>query len=571
VRPSGKDIVASSQPVASLVSDETLSRLQRLALAAGADHLAHEAGAAAERIRQEQLYVACLGQFKRGKSSLLNALVGHALLPTGVLPVTSVPTVLRYGAAGARVRTGTGWTAVPPERVADYVTEAENPGNRKGVELVEVLVPAPLLRTGVCLVDTPGLGSTSEANSATTRAFLPQIDAALIVLGADLPISDRELDLLKAIPEVPHQFFVLNKSDKVSESEAHQMAEFVRRVLREQAGRPGAVIYRVSALDRGGGPDWEALGQALAELAARQRESLLAGSYRRALARLKGLTVAWISGQLAALTRPVEESARRVRELGQVGAATERALLDLRPLFTGEEERLSREFALQAEAFVGRAWPESPATLRADWATGRFNHATRGETLEYANRLARSLVYPWLEEAETRAEAAYREAAGRFTAGLERQLERLASLANDTPTGFDPDGIGGFRVRRHFAFSDRMSYHYPVSPWPVLLDSLLPAPVRRRRRRRRAEAYLSDLLKVNASRVAGDLSERVRESRREAEAEIRERLRRLSQAAGSALERARQVQARGLDAIREEQARLETLQAGIEEIEPPAG
>ena len=49
------------------------------------------------RINEGRFFVACVGQFKRGKSTLLDALVGEPILPTGVVPVTTVPTVLRYG------------------------------------------------------------------------------------------------------------------------------------------------------------------------------------------------------------------------------------------------------------------------------------------------------------------------------------------------------------------------------------------------------------------------------------------------------------------------------------------
>src|SRR5207244_12572453 len=75
------------------------------------------------------------------------------------------------------------------EDVPLYVTEEHNHENVKGVAVVEVFLPAPLLARGLCLVDTPGIGSTFAANSEVTRAFVPHIDAALVVLGADPPIS----------------------------------------------------------------------------------------------------------------------------------------------------------------------------------------------------------------------------------------------------------------------------------------------------------------------------------------------------------------------------------------------
>jgi ribosome biogenesis GTPase A len=73
-----------------------------------------DARSAAERIAEGRFYVACVGQFKRGKSTLLNALIGEPILPSGVVPVTSVPTIVRFGEDyGARVRLDSGeWTEI---------------------------------------------------------------------------------------------------------------------------------------------------------------------------------------------------------------------------------------------------------------------------------------------------------------------------------------------------------------------------------------------------------------------------------------------------------------------------
>lgn len=77
------------------------------------------------------------------------------------------------------------------------VSEEHNPANEKGVTGAEVFVPSSLLATGLCLVDTPGIGSVSAANSAATREFLPRVDAAVLVVGADPPISGEELALVR--------------------------------------------------------------------------------------------------------------------------------------------------------------------------------------------------------------------------------------------------------------------------------------------------------------------------------------------------------------------------------------
>jgi len=76
-----------------------------------------------------------VGQFKRGKSTLLDALVGEAVLPTGVTPFTALPPVLRYGEQkNARVLIGHQWRAIAIQDLARYVSEELNPENRRMVE-----------------------------------------------------------------------------------------------------------------------------------------------------------------------------------------------------------------------------------------------------------------------------------------------------------------------------------------------------------------------------------------------------------------------------------------------------
>lgn len=550
-------------------------QLQALAIAAGADDLAREAGSLAERIREQRFYVACVGQFKRGKSTLVNALVGQAVLPVGVPPVTSVPTIVRFGQLGARVRIGKDWSRIPPGDLASFATEQHNPGNAKGVLAVEVHLPAPVLEHGLCLVDTPGLGSVQEANSSAAREFVPHIDAALVVLGADPPISGEELRLVGAIAaEVRTLLFVMNKVDRVSEEERAQATAFLRRVLVDRLGIVPERVYQVAALGGGGGPDWTALEEQLRAVGSSQRATLVAQALERGIARIGGALLEWIRERRAALARPVEEAERRVEELHRLHDGASQALRELNPLFTSEEEHLHRRFTHEADTFLGEAKPRGLAVLQRTWAEGRFDAAPRADGLEFANQVARQLIQPWFDLAEAQGEVAYREATGRFTALANALLEKLAIAAAGVETHdlrrID-QAVEGFRIAGHFAFSNRMSYHYPRYPWPGLIDVVVPASVRRRRRLRRAEAYLIDLLTVNASRVAGDLSERVRESRRQVEAEIRETLRRSSEAAAAALVWAQAVRARGMEGVRQESERLEGMLDQLERLLRPPG
>jgi hypothetical protein len=130
------------------------------------------------RLASGRLNLAIMGQFKRGKSTLLNALVGEELLPTSVVPLTAVPTFVRFGdALSLRVSYTDGRPAEQRrsgaleelrDALTGLVTEAGNPQNHLGVAQVEILLPSPLLAHGVELIDTPWIGSTLRHNTEAT-------------------------------------------------------------------------------------------------------------------------------------------------------------------------------------------------------------------------------------------------------------------------------------------------------------------------------------------------------------------------------------------------------------------
>jgi GTP-binding protein EngB required for normal cell division len=203
------------------------------------------------RLAEDRFHLVVLGQFKRGKSSLINAIIGKDLLPTASVPLTSAVTSLRYGPVERAIIRRRGWVLpqeVPISQLAAYITEPGNPGNEKGVLSVEVQVPAPFLRRNLFFIDTPGIGSIYAHNTATTYAFLPQADAAIFVTSVDGPLTEVELRFLDAIRHhVRKIFFVLNKVDQLSEAEREEVLTFSTQVLTTHLGVEDVRIFPLSA------------------------------------------------------------------------------------------------------------------------------------------------------------------------------------------------------------------------------------------------------------------------------------------------------------------------------------
>ena len=202
-----------------------------------------------EKLLSEQFNVATVGQFKRGKSCLVNALLGDNLLPTSAVPLTSVVTVVSHGdklCINVQFRDGSTLN-VGREELPGYVTEAGNPNNAKGVKEVRIVSPAPLLKDGVCLLDTPGVGSVHRHNTDAAYDALPQCDAALFLLSADQPPGQAELEFLHDVRGHAHRiFFLLNKIDYLDGAELDEALAFTQQVLLTAMG--GEVrLFPVSA------------------------------------------------------------------------------------------------------------------------------------------------------------------------------------------------------------------------------------------------------------------------------------------------------------------------------------
>jgi GTPase Era involved in 16S rRNA processing len=212
-----------------------------------------------KRLDTGRFHLAVLGQFKRGKSTLINALLGEALLPSSVIPLTAIPTLIFHGDRRSfRVRfqddredtvIETDNTSDLHRALLDYASEECNPNNDRGVLQVEVTHPAPLLARGIVLIDTPGIGSVHQHNTEMTLNFLAQCDAALFLVSADPPITGVEVEFLQAIRDaVVKVFFVLNKVDYLTDDEQKTALDFFKRVLRDRVGIEGPVIvFPVSA------------------------------------------------------------------------------------------------------------------------------------------------------------------------------------------------------------------------------------------------------------------------------------------------------------------------------------
>jgi hypothetical protein len=340
----------------------------------------------AARLAAARLQIAVVGQFKRGKSSLLNALLGVPVLPTGVVPLTAVPTMLAAGAPALSVtfldgrredRPLAGVEEVAAE-LAQLVTEEGNPENRLGLRRVEARIPVPLLAHGLVLVDTPGIGSTLQHNTEAAVAALPECDLALFVVSPDPPVTAAELAYLCQVrASAARIVVVLNKADTQEADDLAVTLAYLRKVLATQSGLPeGAGIFAVSArqallacgsgdvsaLEASGLP---ALVRALLSLLERERTTVLSAAIAGKAADLVSL-LRLDAGMAARAARlPLAELDQRIAafDAGIAALASERTAAADR--LAGDRARLHTLTQRCADAARRQAWARLEPLLAA--------------------------------------------------------------------------------------------------------------------------------------------------------------------------------------------------------------
>jgi GTPase SAR1 family protein len=178
--------------------------------------------AAKQRLLDPDARILVVGEFKKGKSSLINALLDTSVCPVDDDIATSVPTLLGYSPH----ETAVAWhepetpggepirRPVPVDQLGEHVSEAGNPDNERRLRLVEVGLPRRLLQRGVSIVDTPGVGGFGSSHGAMTTAALPTAEAVLVVTDASQELTDSEISFLRRARELcPNLSLVLTKVD----------------------------------------------------------------------------------------------------------------------------------------------------------------------------------------------------------------------------------------------------------------------------------------------------------------------------------------------------------------------
>jgi predicted GTPase len=537
-----------------------LQAVAQVARERGDSGIVAEAGEALESLAAGQFHVAFVGQFKRGKSTLINALLGRELLPADVPPLTSAISIVQFGPVerftvhyeDGRLET------IQTEEIARFASEEGNPRNSRGVRAVVLDLPHSFLEGGLRLVDTPGLGSVFTANSEVTGSFLPKIDVALVVLGCDPPMTGEELNLIRSVRDRSARIcFILNKVDQATPEMIRKAEAFTRRVLREDLGQePGEFILASAkkALLGNDDPGMRELKALLQTLASRSREALARQSAARTVSHLARRLLQQIELEQAGLLAPIAELDEKISRF-------QAAMQDIRDLGLAAQTRVKSEptedwkaWQAKKESFIESELKRIlPAVEAAGGKAGESARRIRRAARECSRQQARNSVERWL--ALTREHFAGQ--AGALAGRVDAEVNRLVGRVSEAASSCFGIQVERFELKGLLVPQEEIPFDFvetklalDINDWLIpVLDLFSPRNLTIRRAARRAGNLAREWLARNLYQIDEHLLDWTDRLVRQLFAAMDQRLEALSQEVLAAVETGRRSRQEGETAI----------------------
>lgn len=209
-----------------------------------------------ESIEKDSFTVAVVGEFSRGKSTFVNALIRQDILPMDVLPETAVLQVVEYAPEMTieLVRKDGRREPVAKANLERFSVDGSE-ARREDIACLQIGCPSYLLKNRIVLIDTPGVMDMEDQRADITYGVLPQVDMVLFLLDATSPLKKTEYEFItkQILPQgITSIVFLANKVDNVDEEEDEDFLERLQKRLEEaflaKEGKPGLPEIRLFPL-----------------------------------------------------------------------------------------------------------------------------------------------------------------------------------------------------------------------------------------------------------------------------------------------------------------------------------
>ena len=387
------------------------------------------------KLEEDRFHLVVVGEFNHGKTTFVNALLGAAVLPTGVTPTTATIHHLRYGDAPKAEVVHVGGEKKPLDfdAVKSFVVGGESAND--SIDHLDVYYPAALLQERIVLVDTPGVNDLSLQRADITYSYIPQSDAVLFLLDAGQILKESERAFLqeKIIGQARDKvIFVVTKWDLLSDDEQKEALAYTKKNLATLV-KGEAIVFPVSAQKALGGEGGKSgmpeLVEYLTRFLAEQRgRILLDNALGEALASV-GTLQKGVDAKRRALTMDEGELARRISAIES----------DLQGQGRTIDERRQK---VREEIGAVRAWARRDLDRFVDDAirvtAAQIDGADAGDVKTYYQGFLEHVVKTWAE-AETKEIAAALEGIAERTIALVREdAHETAKRVNDQFGGSMP-------------------------------------------------------------------------------------------------------------------------------------
>jgi GTPase SAR1 family protein len=536
-----------------------------------------------EKIQNNVFNLVVLGQFKRGKTSLINALLGAEILPTAVVPLTSIATILKYG---EELKINVYFNdnkviEIKPESLSEYVTEKGNPGNEKNVLEVIITYPSDYLKDGVRLIDTPGVGSIYQHNTDVAYQYLPKSDAALFLLSVDQPVGQAELDFLKDVKEYSYRiFFLQNKADYVGSEDLNESITFSKRIIEEcmnhevkifplsaKNALDGKVNRESELLKKSFLPEFEHI---LNTFLMEEKGKVLLLSVSNSLLRVLSQALFELGLEMKSLTIPVEELKVKIEMFEKKKKEVMREKQDFDILLDGEVDRLVKKGLVEdLEEFK----QETTTILTVGLETFyRDNKSLSSKELNSAMETfvideVKNAYNNWWAKEDGKLGLAFEAICSRFITKINETVDTLFKFSSEL---FD---IPFEAFKAEELWTIKPGFYYKFKEEPVILVVLttsfnlsLPKFVGDKIILKKMKEYLNEMIETQGGRVRYDFVERLDKAKLDFRWEMFQRLEATIKGIFSAIEKGMSQKTKGEKAVEERKEVLIETERRMNEI-----
>ncbi len=204
---------------------------------------------AGEKLQNHLFSVGIMGEFKRGKSTVINALLGADIVPSDIVPCSATLNYIRYDTnPNAEVRFKDGSSKnVGVDELSDYVSKITEESERMAATVEDAVVyyPCEFCKNGVQIVDTPGLND-DERMTAISENVIPTLDAIIMVLVPDAPFSQSEAEFVRnklMASDLGKIIFLVNKIDTIDEDDVDRVLAGIKNKITKSVLEKMKTVY----------------------------------------------------------------------------------------------------------------------------------------------------------------------------------------------------------------------------------------------------------------------------------------------------------------------------------------